>query len=157
MSFATPQAVGLRVSLRRRAREAVERYSPRRRRERRFQRRSWLKEAVLIGPRGEVICERCYVADRSLPRVRGLIGWGRLKPTEGMLLRPSWSLHTAFVRFPIDVVFLDEQLAVLKVKSRLKPWHVAFDRRADAVLELPAGRCEDLGIEPGDMFAWGWV
>jgi uncharacterized membrane protein (UPF0127 family) len=74
-----------------------------------------------------------------------------------MLLRPSWSIHTAFVRFPIDVVFLDEQMTVLKVKPRLKPWHVAFEPRATAVLELSAGRCEHLAIEPGDVFAWGWL
>jgi uncharacterized membrane protein (UPF0127 family) len=157
MSLAEPQPVGLKGSLRRFKQQRITPSPPRRRRARPAPKRSTLKEAVLIGPRGQVVCERCYVADRSLPRVRGLIGWRRLKPTEGMLLRPSWSIHTAFVRFPIDVVFLDGQLKVLSVKHRFKPWNAAFERRAHSVLELSAGRCEQLGIAPGDVLAWGWL
>ena len=118
--------------------------------------RSGLKQAVLVGPQGSVVCERCYVADRSAPRIRGLIGW-RLDESEGMLLRPSWSIHTAFVGFPIDVVFLDEQLTIMSIAPRLKPWRVAWKLRAHAVLELPAGRCEQLGLARGDRFGWGWV
>jgi uncharacterized membrane protein (UPF0127 family) len=121
------------------------------------EKRSSLKKAVLIGPRGQVVCERCYVADRSLPRVRGLIGWKQLAGTEGMLLRPSWSMHTAFVRFPVDVVFLDDELTVLAIAHRLRPWHIAVERGAHSVLELAAGRCEQLGVSPGDSFAWGWL
>src|SRR5205823_9944638 len=93
-----------------------------------------LPEVVLVGPKGQVVCERCYLADRVLPRVRGLIGWRRLDASEGMLLRPTWSIHTAFVRFPIDAVFLDKELTVLAVESSMKPWRVAWKRRAHAVL-----------------------
>jgi uncharacterized membrane protein (UPF0127 family) len=92
-----------------------------------------------------------------LPRIQGLIGWRRLAPSEGMLLRPSWSIHTAFVRFSIDAVFLDESLTVLAIAPRLHPWRVAWKRRAHAVLELPAGQCQRLGVGPGDTLAWGWV
>jgi uncharacterized membrane protein (UPF0127 family) len=119
-------------------------------------RRRSMKEAVLVGPRGEVVCERCYVADRPLRRMQGLIGW-RLAPSEGMLLRPTWSIHTAFVRFPIDAVFLDEQLTVLSIAHGIKPWRIASQRRAHSVLELPAGQCERLGLRTGDVFGWGWV
>ena len=63
-------------------------------------RHSSLKRIVLVGSEGQIVCEQCYVADRSLARIRGLIGWRSLAANEGMLLRPSWSLHTAFLRFP---------------------------------------------------------
>src|SRR6266516_1506975 len=76
-------------------------------------RRTRWTEIVLIGPTGEVVCDHCYLADRSFRRLRGLIGWKSLAATEGMLLRPSSSIHTALMRFPIDVVFLDERLSVL--------------------------------------------
>jgi uncharacterized membrane protein (UPF0127 family) len=113
-----------------------------------------LRRVVLIGPAGQIVCERCYVADRSLPRLRGLIGWP-LAANEGMLLRPSAAIHTAFVPLPIDAVFLDRNLTVLAIVPNLKPWRIAWKRRAKSVLELSAGRCEQLGVGPGDTFAWG--
>jgi uncharacterized protein len=116
-----------------------------------------LREVVLVGPQGQIVCEPCYLADRPLPRIRGLIGWSGLGAREGMLLRPTWSIHTAFVRFPIDAVFLDEQLTVLAISSSMKPWRTAWKRRAHAVLELGAGECERLGIQPGDRLAWGSI
>jgi len=116
--------------------------------------RSKLKGVCLIGPAGQIICEHCYVADRSFPRMRGLIGWP-LEMNEGMLLRPSAAIHTAFVRFPIDAVFLDRNLTVLSIAANLKPWRIAWKLRAKSVLELSAGRCEQLGLFPGDTFAWG--
>jgi uncharacterized membrane protein (UPF0127 family) len=121
--------------------------------------RPWpaLHEVVLVGPKGQIVCERCYLADRVMPRVRGLIGWHRLDASEGMLLRPTWSIHTAFVRFPIDAVFLDKELTVLAVESSMKPWRVAWTRRAHAVLELAAGQCEHLSVHPGDRLAWGRI
>jgi uncharacterized membrane protein (UPF0127 family) len=118
-------------------------------------RRARMKEVVLVAADGQVVCERCYVADRPLQRVQGLIGW-RLAAAEGMLLRPAWSIHTAFVRFPIDAVFLDEKLTVISI-ARLKPWRVAWERRARSVLELPGGRSELLGVQPGDTLGWGLV
>lgn len=117
--------------------------------------RSRLKGVVLIGPAGQIVCERCYVADRSFPRLRGLIGWRPLDRNEGMLLRPSSAIHTTFVRFAIDAVFLDDEMTVLSIAPNLKPWRAAWKRRASAVLELPSGRCEQLGLRPGDVFAWG--
>jgi uncharacterized protein len=54
------------------------------------------------------------------------------------------------MRFPIDVVFLDRELRVLKVVPRLSPWRFASGRGARAVLELAAGECERRGLRPGD-------
>jgi uncharacterized membrane protein (UPF0127 family) len=67
-----------------------------------------------------------------------------------VLLRPAASVHTWFMRFSIDVVFLDRELRVLKIVPRLSPWRVASGRGARAVLELAAGECERRGLRPGD-------
>jgi uncharacterized protein len=116
-----------------------------------------LREVVLVGPQGQIVCERCYLADRPLPRIRGLIGWRRLGRQEGMLLRPAWSIHTAFVRFPIDALFLDDELTVLAITPRMKPWRASWNRGAHAVLEFGAGECERLGLREGDRLAWGSI
>jgi uncharacterized protein len=101
--------------------------------------------------RGSVVVERTVIADRPLRRMRGLLGRASLPPGEGMLLRPAPSIHTAFMRFPIDVVFMDGTFGVLKIVARLAPWRTAFAPRARAVLELAAGESLRRGIELGDQ------
>jgi uncharacterized membrane protein (UPF0127 family) len=96
------------------------------------------------------VCERCLVADRILPRMRGLLGRRGLGAGEGLLLRPAPSVQTFFMRFPIDVVFLDRAGTVLKVRSALRPWRVAGCRRAHATLELPSGTANRRAIARGD-------
>lgn len=99
---------------------------------------------------GSLVCERCLVADSALTRMRGLLGRDHLDPGEGVLLRPAGSIHTAFMRFAIDVVFLDRAGTVVKVAADVRPWRARFARRTRAVLELSAGECRRRGIEVGD-------
>ena len=99
---------------------------------------------------GEVVCERCGLADRMLPRMRGLLGRRSLERNEGLLLRPAPSIQTFFMRFPIDVVFLSRQGEVLKVAERVPPWRARSCRHSYAVLELAAGEAERRGIAVGD-------
>jgi uncharacterized protein len=99
---------------------------------------------------GQVICERCVVADTAARRMRGLLGRRSLDSDEGILLRPAPSIHTFFMRFPIDAVFLDRKLVVLKVAGDLRPWRTARCRQARAVLELPAGTAPRLALRRGD-------
>lgn len=99
---------------------------------------------------GESLCERCLVAARPFARMKGLLGRAGLGPGEGLLLRPGGSIHTWFMRFPIDAVFLDEEMRVLRVATGVKPWRLAGCRGARAVLELSSGECERRGVRPGD-------
>jgi uncharacterized membrane protein (UPF0127 family) len=99
----------------------------------------------------ETVCERAVVADRPLRRMRGLLGRSSIEAGEGMLLRPAPSIHTAFMRFPIDVLFLDADLRVLSVVHDLAPWRAAAHRKARSVLELAAGEIARRGIEPGNQ------
>lgn len=86
--------------------------------------------------------------------MRGLLGLDSLPQGEGTLLRPASSVHTFFMRFPIDVVFLDTDLSVLRIVPGLDPWRIAVRWRAAAVLELPAGETERCGIMVGDRLRW---
>jgi uncharacterized membrane protein (UPF0127 family) len=99
---------------------------------------------------GSIICERCVVADRMLPRMKGLLGKRELIGGEGLLIQPAPSIHTLFMRFPIDVVFLAKNGDVLKVAPNVEPWRMRSCRRAFAVLELAAGEAERRGITVGD-------
>jgi uncharacterized membrane protein (UPF0127 family) len=110
---------------------------------------------VLLGSEGQIVCEPCEIADALCTRIRGLLGRKSLSPGQGLLIRPTWSIHTWFMRFAIDVVFLDRELRILKIKPQLRPWRAAARWRAHSALELPAGECERLRLEVGDRLAWG--
>jgi uncharacterized protein len=105
---------------------------------------------ALVRADGTAVCERCDVADRMLPRMKGLLGKRTLPPGEGLLIRPAPSIHTYFMRFPIDVVFLSGDGEVLKVSEHVKPWRARSARRAYAVLELAAGEARRRRIAAGD-------
>jgi len=106
--------------------------------------------AVVRKEDGTVVCARCVVTDSAWTRSKGLLGRASLDEDEGILLRPAGSIHMFFMRFPIDAVFLDRDLNVLRVAVGLRPWRMASKRGAKAVLELPAGRCAQVGLAEGD-------
>jgi uncharacterized membrane protein (UPF0127 family) len=108
---------------------------------------------LVVAGSGAVACERCRVADTPLTRLRGLLGRKSLPLGEGLLIRPAGAVHMFFMRFPIDVVFLDGDLGVVGVVEELKPWRAAGRRGARSVLELAAGEVERRGIGVGDRLA----
>ena len=100
---------------------------------------------------GRIVCERVMVSDRAHRRMRGLLGRRYLRSGEGMVLRPGWSIHTAFMRFPIDLVFVARDGRVLKTASAVRPWRIRVAWRAFAVVELPAGSLDRSGTVRGDV------
>jgi uncharacterized membrane protein (UPF0127 family) len=88
---------------------------------------------------GAVLAERAQHARSMWSQFLGLMGRKRLDEGAGLLLSPCSCVHTAFMRFPIDVVFLDREGIAVKVVSDLKPFRVAAARGARQALELPEG------------------
>jgi uncharacterized protein len=103
----------------------------------------------VVAEDGQIVCERCEVADTAPKRMRGLLGRSGLEAGGGMLLPREPSVHTFFMRFPIDVVFLDKAKTIVKVVNELRPWRVAAAWKAVAVLELPAGTAASVGLRAG--------
>ena len=99
---------------------------------------------------GGAVCSRCEIADGLFDRMRGLLGRRELPAGHGMLINPAPSVMTYFMRFPIDVVFIDRDWRVVKIVHGLKPWRVAGAKQAVAALELPAGTAEQCRIQLGD-------
>jgi uncharacterized membrane protein (UPF0127 family) len=104
---------------------------------------------------GSIVCERCVLADTALTRMKGLLGRRELPSGEGILLKPASSVHMAFMRFPIDAVFLDRDLHVVKIAAGLQPWHIAGSRGSKAVLEIGAGEAGRRGVTVGDRLVVG--
>jgi uncharacterized membrane protein (UPF0127 family) len=68
-----------------------------------------------------------------------------------MLIDAAPSVQMFFMRFPIDVVFLDREHTIVGIRHRLAPWRVAGARKAVAALELPAGAAREAGLAEGDV------
>jgi uncharacterized protein len=107
-----------------------------------------MQTAKLLKSDGTVVATRCRLARTPLSRMRGLLGRASLEPGEAMLFRPAGSIHMFFMRFTIDAVFCDRDLAVLDVVPSLRPWRMASRRGAKIVIELAEGAAA--GVQPGD-------
>ena len=114
-----------------------------------------MRVVAISGPDGAQLCGRCAVADRPWTRLRGLLGRSGLPQDEGMLFSHTGSIHTMFMRFPIDVVFLDADLRVLSVRGSVPAWRAVKERGARTTLELAAGEAGRVGIEPGIVLTLG--
>jgi uncharacterized protein len=79
------------------------------------------------------------------------MGVAQLPPGSGLLLPGTSSVHTHFMRFPIDVVFLDSGRRIVSLVPTLKPWRLAAAKTAASVLELAGGECERLGLVEGEV------
>jgi len=91
------------------------------------------------------------VAATATQRAKGLLGRECLEDGQGLLFKGCSSLHTFFMHFPIDVLFMDKQGKVLKASMGVRPFKlVAAPLRAYYALELPAGAIEDSSTRVGD-------
>jgi uncharacterized membrane protein (UPF0127 family) len=102
----------------------------------------------LIGADGRVLLDDLRFARTMATRMKGLLGRRSLDEGEGLAFREK-SIHMLFMRMPIDAVFCDGELRVVKVVRDLRPWRFAACRRARYVLEIAAGDAERLGLVPG--------
>ncbi|MGQ9497001.1 MAG: DUF192 domain-containing protein [Desulfotomaculales bacterium] len=101
-----------------------------------------------------LVAGRLVVADRFWRRMVGLLGSRRLPAGTGLLLTPCNAVHTMFMRYAIDVLFLAGDLTVLKAVTGLKPWRTAACRGASMVVELPSGIVAQTGTGAGDKLAF---
>ena len=105
--------------------------------------------------RDKVLASRAIEAKSFASRFIGLMGKKDLPFGEGLHISPCNSIHTFFMKIPIDAVFLDKQLKVVKVCSAMVPWRVSnIYWGAHSVLELPAGTTSASGTAEGDQLSF---
>jgi len=99
---------------------------------------------------GRVLAGNLEVARTTPERMRGLLGRRGLRPGEGMLIERCSNIHTFFMRFPIDVIFVDGDWNVRKVARAVPPWRMVWAPGARHVIELPSGATDRIPVAPGD-------
>lgn len=112
-----------------------------------------LKLRITNLTRNTVLGDSIDIADTSAKRRTGLLKHERLAPGEGLWIVPCESVHTCFMKFPIDLVYLGKDRKVRKVRSAVKPWRLSACWSAHSILELPAGAAEKTGTRAGDELA----
>jgi hypothetical protein len=101
--------------------------------------------------RQTVLATRMEVAATASRRNKGLLGRERLDRGEGLWISPCESVHTFFMRFPIDLIYLDRQYRIRKLCSSVPAWRLSACLSAHSVLELPAGTINETGTQRGDF------
>jgi uncharacterized membrane protein (UPF0127 family) len=91
------------------------------------------------------------VADDSAARAKGLLKRDKLEDGTGLWIVPCEAIHTFFMRFTIDVLYIDRKRRVRKVVRRLVPWRMSVCLLAHSVLELPAGTIDRTNTQKGDQ------
>jgi uncharacterized membrane protein (UPF0127 family) len=103
---------------------------------------------IILSNKGSSKIE-CAVATNFVERAVGLLGRSSLDPNSGLIIEPCKQVHTFFMRFPIDVVFLSKENEVLGVES-LKPWRISkIYLKATRVVEIEHKSAETLGLLKG--------
>jgi uncharacterized protein len=98
----------------------------------------------------EALARHVEVAVTRRARRKGLLGRDGFGSSCALILAPCAAIHTMFMRFDIDAVFVDDDGRAVKVVRRLAPWRIAVDATAHAVVELPAGSLSDDDVAIGD-------
>jgi uncharacterized membrane protein (UPF0127 family) len=101
--------------------------------------------------RNSTLATRLTLADTPKAREKGLLGRNGLASNEGLWIVPCQAIHMFFMRFSIDLVYIDRQKRVRKVRSNVAPWRISACLTAHSVLELPQGVVRQTHTQRGDM------
>jgi len=94
----------------------------------------------LVTGSGEVLCHKMIMATNILSRMKGLMFSESLPDCDGFLIAPCNSIHTFFMRYPLDIIFLDQNFNIVKVLYDLSPWRMTWIYfKSYQVLEMKAG------------------
>ena len=108
-----------------------------------------------IQKNGEDLALTVLRATHGWERMRGLLGHRQLPPNQAMFLAPGASIHTWFMRFSIDLVFVDRPLSITRIIPNVPPWRMAFGgRNAWGVLEMAAGAADAFSLTVGDVLTF---
>ena len=107
---------------------------------------------IINKTKNTILADQAYAADTLFARLKGLLGKRELKKGQALILRPCNSIHTFFMRFAIDVIFLDSENRIILIQPRLLPWRLSpICWRGKFAVELPSGVIEESRTTPGDQ------
>lgn len=110
-----------------------------------------MKKYVKISKQNNIICESCEVANNHFTRFMGLMFRKGLKENCGLILDPCNQIHTFHMKFPIDVITIDENNVILEIFEAVEPWKVKpAVKHGKKVIELDANVAKQKDLHIGD-------
>lgn len=103
---------------------------------------------------GAVLATRAELADTGPARSKGLLGREGLAQGEALWIVPCESVHTFFMRFALDLVYLDRGRRVVKIRTNVPPWRLSMSLRAHSIIEFAAGAVDPASTSVGDQLAF---
>jgi uncharacterized membrane protein (UPF0127 family) len=111
-----------------------------------------IKQMVIQDLEGKIYFPHCELTETAWERMVGLLGAKELRPGKCLWIQPCNSVHTAFMKFSIDVAFLNAEGRVVAIYENMKPWRLSWIHfSAQAVLEAASGEFRRLQIEKGKV------
>ncbi|HLB59052.1 MAG TPA: DUF192 domain-containing protein [Bdellovibrionota bacterium] len=106
---------------------------------------------IFNGRTGKFLAKRADRTKSLWSRAKGLLGRPHLNQGEGLIMARCKGVDTCFMKFPLDLVFVDRRGVVVKVQKNLRPWKISgYNFKARMVLELPVGMIDETGTMIGD-------
>jgi hypothetical protein len=102
---------------------------------------------------GGVVADHVVGAFDSQARRTGLLAHESMPVGTAMIIAPTNAIHTFFMKFAIDVLFVAKDGLVVKARGAVLPWRMSAAWRAHAVIELASGTLERSSVLPGDRVA----
>jgi len=104
--------------------------------------------------RGTILGDAIDIADTSEKRTTGLLKHKELRAGEGLWIVPCEGVHTFFMKFALDLVYIDKKHIVRKAVANVVPWRLSMCLPAHSIVELPAGTIEPSATRKGDQLAF---
>ena len=109
-----------------------------------------MKFRVTNVTRGSCIGDAVVSAESSAERRTGLLKHTKLEPGSGLWIVPCEAVHTFFMKFPLDLIYLDRKRRVKSVVRNVRPWRFSMCLPAHSVIELPVGTIDRTQTQNGD-------
>ena len=107
---------------------------------------------IINETRNKVLAEEAAVANTTFSRMQGLLGKSDLAQGQGLIIKPASSIHTFFMRFTIDAIFVDKHNRVIAIYPDMTSFRLSgLHLNASLVIELPAGVIRATGTQVGNI------
>lgn len=103
---------------------------------------------------GATLIKKVMRTESAWERMRGLLGRPVLHQSEALWITPGNSVHSLFMTYPIDLIYLDRQLRVIKIIAGMNPWRLSAGWGSHSVIELISGSLKTLEISVGSQLVW---
>ena len=102
------------------------------------------------------LAKDCYRTTKSWEKIRGLLGRPRLNPSSAILFDGSDCIHTSFMQYSVDILYLDKDLKIVKTVNSMKPWRLSFCLDAFSILVLSGGAIRKQRLTSNPQLTWSF-